>query len=647
MKKTCLIAGITLLFGLTFIRDGLADEGISEGPEGSREHQLLEGRFRAGQTYAPGEIIVKFRPSVSRAAIDRVNSRFGTSVFHTSQFAGFRRLRIPAGMTVAEMVEIYKAEPNVEYAEANYLVYALWSPNDEFYSYQWHLDNPEHGGVGMEAAWNTSDGSGAIVAIVDTGIAYEDYRESFWTRYEQAPDLAQTCFVPGYDFVNDDPHPNDDSSPGHGTHIAGTIAQSTNNAIGAAGVAFGACLMPVKVLDSTGTGTHADVADGIRFAVDHGAHIINLSFGGQQPSTTLESAVTYAYNHGVTMVAAAGNEGLSIINYPAAYDQYVIAVGATQYDETLAPYSNYGPSLDLVAPGGNLGLDQNSDGYGDGVLQQTYEKGGWRRISWGYYFMDGTSMAAPHVSGVAALLVAAEVATTPDDVRAVFESTAQDLGAAGRDNKYGWGLVDAAAALGAEPSPSPPPPPPPVAAFSGSPTSGEAPLTVNFADQSTGDITSWSWNFGDGATASQQNPSHTYNGAGDYTVTLTVTGPGGSDTETKPDYIDVKAEAASTMHVENINMTVTRSFWMWAWVNAAVLITDSSNNPVPGATVTGNWSGAYNRTGVYGTTGNDGRITFGSSLGSGTFTFTVTNVSKSGWTYDPLKNKETSASITP
>jgi serine protease len=647
MKKTCLIAGSIVLLGLICIQEGLADDGFAEGRKGSREHQLFEGRFRAGPKYAPGEIIVKFRPRVSRAAIDRVNARFGTSVFRTSRFAGFKRLRIPAGMTVAEMVEIYQAEPDVEYAEANYLVHASWLPNDEFYPYQWHLDNAEYGGIGMEAAWNTSDGSGAIIAIVDTGIAYEDHRESFWTRYEQAPDLAQTLFVAGYDFVNDDPHPNDDSSPGHGTHIAGTIAQSTNNAIGAAGVAFGAYLMPVKVLDSSGTGTHADLADGIRFAVDHGAQVINLSLGGPQSSTTLKDAVAYAYENRVTVIAAAGNEGLSIINYPAAYDQYVIAVGATQYDETLAPYSNYGPSLDLVAPGGNLGLDQNSDGYGDGVLQQTYEKGGWRRISWGYYFMDGTSMAAPHVSGVAALLIAAEVATTADQVRQTLQSTAEDLGIPGRDNTYGWGLVDATAALAAVPSPSPLPPPPPVAAFSGSPTSGEAPLTVNFADQSTGDITSWSWEFGDGGNTTSQSPSHTYTSAGDYTVTLTVMGPGGSDDETKTDYIKVKAPAAQTMHVESIKMTVARSFWMWAWVNATMLVTDGSNNPVSGATVTGDWSGAYSRRNVSGITGSDGKTTLMSSLGSGTFTFTVTNVSKSGWTYDPSKNKETSDSITP
>lgn len=179
--------------------------------------------------------------------------------------------------------------------------------------------------------------------------------------------------------------------------------------------------MPVKVLDKYGSGTYADVADGIRWAADNGAKVINLSLGGSSPASYLEDAATYAHNKGVTIVAASGNDGSSSVSYPAAYDNYVIAVGAARYDETRAYYSNYGSSLDLTAPGGDLNVDQNKDGYGDGILQQTF---GRTTNSWGYYFYQGTSMAAPHVAGVVALVISKGIAIAPDQVRAVLESTA-------------------------------------------------------------------------------------------------------------------------------------------------------------------------------------------------------------------------------
>jgi serine protease len=382
---------------------------------------LKEGKGASQREYVPDEIIVKFKKDSKP----------------------FRVIKIPKGK-VEEKIKEYLKRTDVIYAEPNYYVYALMVPNDEYYSYQWHLNNPEYDGIHMEKAWDISTGdSSVIVAIVDTGIAYEDYREG-WRRYCQAPDLAQTCFVPGYDFVNNDAHPNDDN--GHGTHVAGTVAQSTNNSIGVAGIAFNTCLMPVKVLDRKGRGTYASVAEGIRWAVDHGAKVINLSLGGPEDSETLKDSVKYAYENGVTVIAAAGNDNSSTLSYPAAYDDYVIAVGATQYDETLAPYSNYGPSLDLVAPGGNNSLDQNNDGYVDGILQQTF-KSSWLVCNFGYYFFAGTSMAAPHVSGVAALLIANGNATTPDEIRNALQETAEDKGEPGKDDIYGWGLVNAWNAL--------------------------------------------------------------------------------------------------------------------------------------------------------------------------------------------------------
>jgi len=395
---------------------------------------LKEAPRRMQREYVLDEILVKFK----------------------NDSRPFRVLKVPQG-EVGDRIREYLERRDVEYAEPNFYAHALWSPNDDFYPYQWHFDNTSYGGIEMEEAWDqaASPGQGAVVAVIDTGVAFEDYCEGsrWWgTCYEKAPDFQDTCFVPGYDFVNSDFHPNDDSSPGHGTHVAGTIAQSTNNTEGTAGIAFESCLMPVKVLGSDGSGTYADVAEGIIWAADNGADVINLSLGGSQSSQTLEDAVAYAYQQGVTVVAAAGNDGSSQINYPAAYNDYVIAVGATGFDETLAPYSNYGADLDLVAPGGNLDVDLNGDGYGDGVLQQTFEMN-WRRFYWSYYFFEGTSMAAPHVSGVSALLISEGKASSPDEVRSILQETADDLGQSGRDNTYGWGLVNAASALGWNPEP--------------------------------------------------------------------------------------------------------------------------------------------------------------------------------------------------
>ena len=386
------------------------------------------------------EFLVKFKDEASgERAIEGLRSRLGIlkeRSLHTVK--DMRRVEIPQGFNVERFAQLLEKMPDVEYVEPNALVYALMAPNDQYYSYQWHLPQ-----IKMEQAWDMAQGEGAVVAVVDTGIAYEDYTDPVTGKiFKQAPDLAGTAFVAGYDFVNDDTHPNDDE--GHGTHVAGTVAQTTNNTLGVAGVAFNASLMPVKVLGANGSGTLADVADGIRWAADHGAKVINLSLGTTASSNTVKNAVAYAYSKGVTVVAAAGNDGKKRNTYPAAYDQYVIAVGAVRYDKQRARYSNYGSFVDLVAPGGDLNVDQNKDGYGDGVLQQTFAQG--NPVQFGYYFYQGTSMAAPHVAGAAALLISKGV-NSPSEVRSRLESTAQDLGGKGKDVYYGWGLVDAVKAL--------------------------------------------------------------------------------------------------------------------------------------------------------------------------------------------------------
>ena len=514
-----LVAMITMIIGVIFCGKAIAQQ------------EFFEKSFSTsvGPKYVPGEIIVKFKPGVSDKAIGDWNQGRGCSVLSTSKSAGFKRLKIAKRKTVEEMVEIYKRNPNVEYAEPNYIVHAFWVPNDPYYNYQWHLDNAGYGGINMESAWDITKGDpNVIVAVIDTGVAYEDYEEfvdnpgrgkDYWITYQQAPDLADTNFVAGYDFVNDDDHPNDDE--GHGTHVAGTIAQSTNNSIGVAGVAFDTSIMPIKVLDSSGSGTYADIADGIYFAADNGAKIINMSLGGTSGSITLENAVAYAYGKWVTIICASGNDGsATTVSYPAAYDAYCIAVGATRYDEAVAYYSNGGPSLDLTAPGGDITVDQNEDGFADGVLQQTF---GDNPTDWDYWFYQGTSMAAPHVSGVVALLIAHAVATTPtpDEIREALQSTAEDKGSPGWDSEYGWGIVDAYAALNYTSEPNIQP-----VANANGPYTGTEDTAVTFdgsgSSDPDGDPLTYKWDFGDGSTGAGVSPTHTYIAGGEYTVTLVV-----------------------------------------------------------------------------------------------------------------------------
>lgn len=310
-------------------------------------------------------------------------------------------------------------------------------PNDPLFRSQWHLR-----AIQIPAAWAFSRGRGATVAVLDTGVAYENRG-----RFRRAPDLAETRFVAGYDFVDDDAHPNDVPAPdgrrSHGTQMAAIIAQTAGNAIGGAGVAPEAAIMPLRVLRPDLTGAVSGIARGVRYAADHGADVVNLSLAGRSPTRALTQAIAYASARGVTVVAAAGNDGQDVVSWPAA-DPRVIAVGAVGQDLTRAPYSNFGPALDIVAPGGAGERFDTGHGPGDGVLAQTL-KGG--PASFCFCFAASTSAAAAQVSGVAALLVGSGRARRPDEVRAALLEGARDLGPEGRDAEYGAGLVQARGAL--------------------------------------------------------------------------------------------------------------------------------------------------------------------------------------------------------
>ena len=611
MKRKALNPAKWVVSTLLVISLLLALGGVATGAPGQDIFEDNGGSPSEGPLFVPGEILVKFNPGMAEEVIDKLNSRHGVSILETSPW-GFMRLGIPKGRSLTDMVQVYSRNPNVEYAQPNSIARAFLSPNDTLYPLQWHLDNAEYGGINMENAWDISTGAGVVVAVLDTGVAYQNYDEDSDGNpdYLLAPDLTNTVFVPGYDFINNDSHPNDDDS--HGTHVTGTIAQSTDNGLGVAGIAFNASIMPVKVLDANGSGTAFSLANGLHFAADNGADVINMSLGWPwwrgrmyDPGPVVHDAVIYAYNKGVTIIAAAGNDRKNEVAYPAAYPES-IAVGGTQYDEGLAPYSNKGTALDLTAPGGNLNLDQNNDGYGDGVLQQTFNPNTKDPTDFEYYwFFQGTSMATPHVAGVAALVIAAGV-SGPDNVRQALQSTAEDHGAAGWDKEYGWGIVDAYAALASIGPPNNPP-----TASANGPYSGTEDTAITFSGSGSsdpdGDPLTYAWDFGDSNTGSGVNPAHTYLSGGIFTVTLTVSdGRGGTDTAT----------TTATVTEVNDKPVADPDGPYNGTVNEPITFDGSGSSDLDGDPLTYDWDFGYDNTG----TGVSPTHTYGTA---GTYTVTL------------------------
>ncbi|MEM8660280.1 MAG: S8 family peptidase [Pseudomonadota bacterium] len=350
-------------------------------------------------------------------------------------------------------IKLLQQDPAVEFAEPNYKVRAMATPNDEGYPLQWHYPL-----IDLPQAWDTTTGSEqAIVAVVDTGIL------------SGHPDL-QGQLVNGYDFVRDignardgngiDPNPEDPVSGGiaargsHGTHVGGTVAAAGNNSIGVAGVAYGSRIMPMRALGSDQSGTSYDIEQAVRYAAglpnDSGtvptqsASVINLSLGGGFFSQASQNLYQQVYESGVVLVAAAGNEASRSPSYPAAYNG-VISVGAVDALRRRASYSNTGPSIDITAPGGDNTPDINGDGFPDGVLSTDGSGGN----QFDYSFLSGTSMSAPHVSGVIALMLAVNPNLSPQDIDALLMQgqLTEDLGVPGRDDEFGYGLINAQKAV--------------------------------------------------------------------------------------------------------------------------------------------------------------------------------------------------------
>ena len=400
------------------------------------------------QNHSGTDIIVKFKPHVKKAEItnkklhkfEELNERYDVKskkeLFSKTGKSKEDKLKEKLGLlriykitfkqdvNIEEALKAYNSNPDIEYAEPDYLHELHYLPNDPyFYTKQWNLHNDSiyngshYADIDAPEAWDITRGNNKItIAIVDTGIQTDH------------PDLSSNL-IPGYDIADNDPDPSD--YVGHGTHVSGIAAAATDNGFGIAGVCPDCNIMPIKV--STGTYNlifQSNVINGIIYAVDNGADVINISIGGDA-SNAYRDAILYAYNAGKVIVASAGNDSSDYIYYPAGYKE-VIAVGASDNQDKRSFYSNYGYHVDALAPGT--------------VIYSTCTAGTWCD-------KFGTSMAAPHVAGVAGLLLSNNPALSPDQVKWHIELGAQDLAgdpaedAPGWDKFHGWGRINAYNAL--------------------------------------------------------------------------------------------------------------------------------------------------------------------------------------------------------
>jgi subtilisin family serine protease len=386
--------------------------------------------------YVPGQVVVKFKPGLSSFKKVSALNIYSSRVLSKIAKFGAYLIQIPAQTTVEEIVGALNKNPDVEYAEPNRLLAIHVTPNDPFFQYQYALSNKGQqvwvvpgspqgkasADIKAPSAWEETKGTETvIIAIVDTGVDLLH------------PDLKNKIKSSGRDYVNNDFDATDDN--GHGTMVAGIAAAETNNNEGVAGVAWNSKILPVKVAGADGYGEEDKVAEGIRWAVDNGASVINLSMGSVEPALLIRDAVKYAYDKNVVVVVSAGNNN-GPVNYPAAYDDYVLAVAATDYNDNRTSWSSYGPQVDVAAPGDNV----------LGPYPTALTPVGF----FPYLPGTGTSMSAPHVAGLAALIKGLKPGLKVADIMNIIRYSADDVNASqfqGKDDYLGYGRINMEKAL--------------------------------------------------------------------------------------------------------------------------------------------------------------------------------------------------------
>ena len=387
---------------------------------------------------AADRILLRFRADVPEVYAEAVLRSYGFSAIRQIPHIGVYSVRTSPGVSVPETLTVLRRNGDIEQARPDYRTRLAETPNDAYFlGYQYNLSNrggileisgdirPQTtAGADIKAgpAWDVTQGDPEVViAVIDSGVDMTH------------PELIGKVVSTGRDFANADDDASDDHW--HGTHTAGVAAADTDNGEGIAGVAWNCGILPVKVTGSNGEGFYSWLIDGIIWATDQGADVINLSLGGDVDDPSLEDACKYAYDHGVVITAAAGNDAGPVV-YPAAYDAYVLAVAATDYNDEVADFSNFGPEVDVAAPGV----------YILGPAPQAYVGTGYLP----YLFATGTSEAAPHVAGLAALVMSLKPDLSPADIMRIIRYTADDVNGStlsGRDDHVGYGRINMERAL--------------------------------------------------------------------------------------------------------------------------------------------------------------------------------------------------------
>jgi len=598
---------------------------------------LAAGQSRAG--HEPGRVLVQFHPGANPISVAQAHGASPSRQF----IPGVWLARVPEGheLTVAAALA---QNPNVIFAEPDYkrvfgdpLCPNCPRPSDNLFEWQWNMHNDGDVDLGLGLLFPTTQVDADIdwleafgvlgpspmeavkIGVLDTGIraSHADFcgKQVIWKDF----------------YPNPSPTPFDDH--GHGTHVSGIAGACSDNGEGVVGVAYGPNMDFVvgKVCAADGNCLASAISEAIYWAVDSGAEVINMSFGDTQQSQAEALALAYAASHNVLPVCAAGNDGIPTVLYPAA-DPNCVAVSATNFGDGLASYSSFGPQVELSAPGGDL----EDFLFGTSMIASTWA--GWDTD---YVATAGTSMAAPHVTGLAALIRALGV-NNAADVRACLRNTADDLGEAGWDERFGWGRINMHQAVvnvgscsgsggGGEPGENVTP----AAAFSHTCDA----LTCSFDGSSSwdpdGTIVSHDWDFGDGSTGAGAAAIHTYSAPGTYTARLTVVDDDGASDQSSAEI------SVGIIHVSDLEGWSEKGKANRWRAFLEVTVVDTEGGPVDGATVSVDWTGAITGT-VSQVTDTDGiaLVATGNIRGEGAVTFTVSGLSHPAMTHDPALDRD-------